>query len=230
MADFIVRDDAGFNSQLKNFKTKLPSYLEELSLTKEDLTEAAIISNFYDWVATNTVLQNERKLRWNSFKDMLRRPGAGQPPMSLPPDTLIVAAPPETAPLGAEDWLRRIAKRIKGSKNYTEAIGLDLGIVAPAAAKATQSKKPVFSIQLVAGQPLIVWKKDGMDGVEIWKDSGDGHFTLLLFDQRPNHLDTSELPAPGITAVWRYKLIYRLRDERAGEWSDPVSVTVTGTV
>ncbi len=34
--------------------------------------------------------------------------------------------------------------------------------------------------------------------------------------------------APGQTALWKYKAIYRLADEQVGQWSDVVSQAVQG--
>jgi hypothetical protein len=48
------------------------------------------------------------------------------------------------------------------------------------------------------------------------------------YDTYPNYTDTSNLPAAGTSAVWRYKAIYRYGDAQAGLWSDVVSITVTG--
>jgi hypothetical protein len=47
---------------------------------------------------------------------------------------------------------------------------------------------------------------------------------------RPDYIDKSNLPAAGITAVWKYKMIYLLKDEVIGNWSDVVTVTVHGEV
>lgn len=90
--------------------------------------------------------------------------------------------------------------------------------------------KPNLSISLVAGQPLIAWKKQGMDGIEIFKRSADSDWVMLIFDQRPNHLDNNPLPAEDTKATWTYKAIYRFQDERVGQWSDEVIVVVSGAV
>ena len=42
----------------------------------------------------------------------------------------------------------------------------------------------------------------------------------------PDYLDTAPLPAPGTSTVWKYKAIYGLNDEQAGQWSDVASVSV----
>ena len=49
--------------------------------------------------------------------------------------------------------------------------------------------------------------------------------------RRADYLDTAPLPAPGTSAVWKYKAIYRLGDDparRDGQWSDVVSIPVAG--
>jgi hypothetical protein len=38
------------------------------------------------------------------------------------------------------------------------------------------------------------------------------------------------LPPQGTSATWKYKMIYLINDEPVGNWSDVVSVTVSGEV
>ena len=66
-----------------------------------------------------------------------------------------------------------------------------------------------------------------MGALEIWVDRGAG-FGLLAIDTVPDYLDTAALPAPGQSATWKYKAIYRLNDEQVGQWSDPASIAVMG--
>ena len=66
---------------------------------------------------------------------------------------------------------------------------------------------------------------------EILVDRGTGTFSFLAFHTIPDYLDTAPLPAPGTSAVWKYKAIYRLGDDpaaRDGQWSDVVSIPVAG--
>lgn len=89
--------------------------------------------------------------------------------------------------------------------------------------------KPVLDVTLVAGRPRIDWEKQGMDAIEIHvKRDADSSFALLAVDTIPDYDDTAALPAPGQSAVWKYKAIYRLGDERVGQWSDEVSIVVMG--
>jgi hypothetical protein len=72
------------------------------------------------------------------------------------------------------------------------------------------------------------WGGNGayLDMCELQVERGDGKgFVLLAFDTTPNYTDTQPFPAPPVT--WIYRAIYRVADDRIGQWSLPVSVTVT---
>ena len=60
-------------------------------------------------------------------------------------------------------------------------------------------------------------------------DRGDGKgFVRLTFDQYPDYLDSAPLPASGMSAIWTYRGMYRLGDDRVGQWSNETKITVTG--
>ena len=79
------------------------------------------------------------------------------------------------------------------------------------------------------GHPQLMWKKQSMDALEIMKlNPATNDWQLLAIDTVPHYVDESPLPAAGQSANWQYKCIYRYRDEQAGEWSDVITVAVTG--
>jgi hypothetical protein len=49
---------------------------------------------------------------------------------------------------------------------------------------------------------------------------------FLAIDTMPGYTDTAALLAPGASAVWKYKGIYREADVQVGQWSDVVSTPV----
>ena len=104
-----------------------------------------------------------------------------------------------------------------------------LWIVAPSHVFDPTTLKPSLSIQIRAGHPVILWTKGKASAIEIWVDRNDGNgFVFLTINTEPNTIDTTPLPAPGTSAVWNYKAIYRLHDEQVGQWSDVISITVRG--
>jgi hypothetical protein len=44
----------------------------------------------------------------------------------------------------------------------------------------------------------------------------------------PNHIDKTPLPPTGTVLLWRYRAIYRLRDEQVGNWSQVLKASVKG--
>lgn len=68
-----------------------------------------------------------------------------------------------------------------------------------------------------------------MDSLELWKDCGDGKGSVLLtYTTNPDYADITPLPAPGVSAVWKYKAIYRFNDQQVGQWSDVATIGVMG--
>ncbi len=146
----------------------------------------------------------------------------------LPTTPALPAAPPAVPPniFGRNSAL---AARIKKHPAYTEAMGQDLGIIGAEQTIDYTSLKPVLQITLQAGHPVLGWRKQGMDSLELWVDRGDGKGSVFLaIDTVPDYTDTAALPAAGASAVWKYKGIYRESDEQVGQWSVVISTTVAG--
>ncbi|MDD5037302.1 MAG: hypothetical protein PHE55_21455, partial [Methylococcaceae bacterium] len=144
--------------------------------------------------------------------------------------SLPAVIPPTGAPFpDVFGFLGALITRIKIHKNYTDAIGAALKIL-PSKSPGVDPNtlQPVLAVELRAGHPNILWDKNGMDGIEIEVDRGTGSFVLLAFDTVPDYLDTAPLPAPGTSAIWKYRAIYRLHDERVGQWSQVLEVAVKG--
>ena len=89
--------------------------------------------------------------------------------------------------------------------------------------------KPLLKLKLNGGQAFVGWDWQGqsayLDLVEIQVNRGTG-YVLLATDTTPGYLDTFAAPAGG--AKWTYKAIYRVGDQRVGQWSDEASITVAG--
>ena len=62
--------------------------------------------------------------------------------------------------------------------------------------------------------PSVGRTRQGLDGLDIF----------------PNHQLSARnhQPATGLSAVWKYKAIYRLGNEQVGQWSDVATVAVVG--
>ena len=65
----------------------------------------------------------------------------------------------------------------------------------------------------------------GICEIEVDRSDSKG-FVMLTFDTTPNYTDTT--PFPSTPAKWTYRAIYRVGDQRVGQWSKSVSITVGG--
>jgi hypothetical protein len=228
MATFIETTDAGFNLQLKNFASKISTYSATLALSAADVSSVKADSVAFDYIMGNLIATQTFAQNYTAFKNQLRY-GAASVLGALPPQPTFT--PPPVMPLpDVEIRFRNLVQRIVHQPNYTNAMGEDLGIVKPQSAFRAADGKPVFNIELSSGgHPNLRWTKGKYDGVEIWKDNGTGYVKLER-DMRPDYIDKSDLPAEGIAAAWKYKMIYLQNDEVVGNWSDEVAVTVYGAV
>ena len=122
-----------------------------------------------------------------------------------------------------------LVNRIKSHAAYTTADGEALKIEgAEQTGPDPETTKPVIKVVLVSGgQKEVQWKKLGFTALKIEVDRGNGQFVYLATDTEPHYIDTVSLP-PGTAAVWRYRAIYLDGDQLFGQWSDVVSIAVTG--
>ena len=74
---------------------------------------------------------------------------------------------------------------------------------------------------------LHIAEKGVFSGIRIEVDRGNGQWVFLDVDLKPHYTDNAS-PAPGTTALWKYRAIYLQGDQVFGQWSDPVSIAVHG--
>lgn len=225
---FMPRTDLERLQWLQNFAAKLPTYATKYNIAaaeQDDMTDGAVYFEF--WMNAKN-LTDEYNKKLTQFKNELRDgiPAGADP--SVEPAAPTLGAVPDPVLPGLFVRAGSIGAVIKTKSNYTVADGNDLGIEGTEESATPGDIKPAIKTRLVeGGKPEIIWKKNGMDSIEIWADRGTG-FSFLAIDSTPNYVDTHDLPNAGQTAIWKYKSIYREDDGLVGEWSDVIAVTVTG--
>ena len=219
---YMPKDDAGKAALLDHLAKHLPAHAAALGLTEADINEVKADAEAFRYTlsALNTV-QSNGKL-WTAFKNLQRDGGTGS---TAYPNVSNLPAPVPAVPLGIVPRLSNLVARIKAARNYTEAIGQDLNIVGTTQVIDPASWKPVIDISVTAGRPTLQWSKGTADSIEVWADRGDDKgFNFYTITTEPNFTDTTTSPATA--ALWKYKAIYRMRDEQVGNWSDVISVAV----
>jgi hypothetical protein len=225
---YLPSNDEERATWLNNFTAKLPYFAIKYGITPEEVMDMQNSALYFDalikYKNQSSAYQNAITDHKNAVRDGLSNGATLQPLM--PP---VMMLPPPVAP-GIFKRAKALVNRIKSHVSYLETDGSDLGIIgAEMTAIDTNTIKPKFLLRLVAGgHPEIVWTRQGMGALEIQKLGSDGKWYFLAIDTVPNYIDTEPLPPSGQSAVWQYRAIYRLKDERVGMWSDVVTITVTG--
>jgi len=216
---------------LENFRNKLPGYVATIPLTAPQGAAGVADARSVIYVIGSWLPAVRDWTKSCTSASATVQSGDGSTAIALP--VFNPPALPTGVALGNNGALDRIfalIQTIKDSPGYTEAIGLDLGIVG-----STQTAPDLATVQptitaTVNGPAVdIGWGWGGhstfLDQCEIQVDRGTG-WALLTIDTTPNYTDTTAHPAT--LTKWKYRAIYRVGDSQVGLWSAEASVTVGG--
>jgi len=226
---YLPPDDNGRLSWLANFSSKIGNYAALFSITAAELIAIAAY-----YVMLGYILGIIEQVRTFSqdltrFKETLMIAALGTPLGAVP--TLTLAAPPPPVDAGIFTIIAGIVKRIKGSTNYNENIGEDLGVIGADIILDFGSMQPELKITFDVLRPKIKYKKGGTDGLNIYVDRADGQgIKFLKYVTQTTYIDTAELPVGVNSAVWTYTGIYVVNDTEVGQPSAAMSVTVSRMV
>jgi hypothetical protein len=227
-SNYINPADDGFAGQMQTFKNGIGAYAVILNVSPAAVTAQAADADYYGYaLASQQIMQNGAR-QWTAWKDITRR-GGDLPPSGAPVAPVFPPAVPAVAP-GVEARFRALVKQIKAQASYNEAIGEALGIEgAQQTGPDYATVQPDISATINGTRVDIGWDWGGfanfLDQIELQVDRGQG-FVPLAFDTTPGYVDTQPFPAAPVK--WTYQAIYRVGDNRVGQWSKPVSVTVGG--
>jgi hypothetical protein len=229
MADltYVEQTDAKFSLQLTKFAGRLPTYSGILGVTTAEKNSATADAVFFAYTINWLGVNRDFSKASTSYKD-LARVAVGAEVLPAVPPTPVADTPPALVEAGIQKRFTDLAERIKKSPNYTPTIGDALGITKSASTFVPGDGKPVLKLKLVEGGfPQISYKKGKYQSLMIQKDNGSV-FELLTISVPAKYVDKANMPAQGETKKETYRAIYMYKGEVVGEWSDPVSINVTG--
>lgn len=154
-------------------------------------------------------------------------------PGTSPHGLTVFTAPPlgTVVPVdsGALQRIYKFVQTIKASPNYTEAIGLQLGIVGQE--DATENPLPTFTlaVERMGGCECvrIFFKKYGRQGVVIHGRRGGGAWEMLAIDLSSPYHDERPLLAAGQPEVREYRLQFYDDAAPVGDFTPVQSAAVT---
>lgn len=227
LADFVKSSDEGVSNQLTHYAEKLVEVGASLGFTPADIAAAQTDASVFSFATLGQTKSQAYSQAFTTYKNHLRT-GDGTVIQALP--TLDLGTAPATLVAnGVITRFRKSAARAKTSTNYTEAIGVQLGIVGATIADTdiNAAKPPIIGLAMAGSKVLVKWKKGRFDGIKIFRKIGNGEYVEAGVDTKPDWLDSR--PLPTVPEVWTYKLVYFLDDSEIGVYSDESSITVSAS-
>jgi hypothetical protein len=226
--DLIKAKDADFAAQLLTCKNNLGAYSALLGLTADQVSAQGADADYFNQAVCCQDIADKHAQQRTAWKNIIRK-GGDVPASGAPAAPTYPSAVPAVAP-GVERRFRDLCGIIKTHPAHNDAMSEALGIQGDEiTAPDFSTFKPEFTLELSGGQPFARWgwqgKSQFLDMLELQVDRGDGHgFVVLAYDTTPGYLDT--FPIPATAQKWTYKAIFRVGDQRIGQWSNEVSITV----
>jgi hypothetical protein len=217
--------DEAFDAWFHNFTMKFGTYAVALGYTTGF---ADTLTSEYEWFHWSLVAQGlfETELSERvALKRLLRDGPVGSPTPSAPsvPDP---GVPEGSMPApGIVPRLRKLIQAIKNNPAYTEAIGADLGIIAPASSESGTPKPDATATAEMNSQVKLRFKKGTHDAVIVEGQRGaETSWTQLDKVMRSPWTDTRAPLVAGQPEIRRYRLCYCDGDEAVGDFSDVLTV------
>jgi hypothetical protein len=223
---YIPASDSDKGVWINNFSVKIGGYAPAVGITPAEVTAVQKDAAMYQYVLNLQGVFRQTLQNITAYKSLLKHASAQQHLGALPTLPALAAAP-AGVPEGVFDRISRLVQRIKASASYTDNMGSDLGIIAPANVLDPDAMQPVLSVKPDAGRPHIRWTKGSADTLALYVDRNDGAgYTLMGNMTGHDFIDTASLAAGKVIDEWHYKAVYLIANQPVGQYSAVASITV----
>jgi len=232
METFIDETDEGLATQSETFYANIDALTSPCGLDSAKVIQVKIAIKYFLWTFLVMNLVHAYSKAWTEFKELIKGIKDGTVMVAAPVMGTIPTMPTVPDNTNVRKQMMDLVQDAKRSKNFTPDAARSIGVLKVPAHFNPEDGKPTFTIAFASGgHPLLKWLKDLFQGVEVWKDSSDGRNWVRIDKTfNPDYTDTSALPAAGVSAVWKYKLIYLYKDAVVGNYSVEIAITVIGAV
>lgn len=224
--NFIPNSDSDRSIWLNNFSTKISTYATLTGISAAEVTAVQKDAAMYIYIINMLEAYKQTVNNITSYKNLLKH-AVGQQHLGAIPSPPTLATAPAAVTEGVFDRISKLAKRMKASTNYTDAMGQDLGIIAATQTIDVNSLQPDLKLNLDAGRPHIKCTKGYADAIDLYVDRKDGAgFVLIGRLLKLDYIDVANLPANTVLSEWDYKAMYVIGNGNVGLMSSVVSVVV----
>ncbi|MCX6151516.1 MAG: hypothetical protein NTX22_13375 [Ignavibacteriales bacterium] len=198
--DYIPTKDGSLDAHELTFVTKLPGITTLLGITAEETNNTLAI------IASHRTAYADMNLKKAESKATVENNAAKK--------ALAIAE------------IRRIAQKIKSSNGYTEAMGLELGIIGTAeTGEDLETIKPTLKGKILGGSAVVSFDKQKMNGVKIYSKRGsEPDFTFLAVDTSSPYEDNRQKLNANLPEERLYYAYYLCDDQQVGQQSDMLKI------
>ncbi len=228
---YVERTILLFLIQLGTFSTNLKGALATLfGFSAADLASIEADYEYMLWVVKCNDAIEAYASSYVAYQHMVRY-GAKDVSLIVEPVFPTLGTPPAIVLAGIQKRFVANATKIIDSPLCTEDIQKKLGIFSSTPAPAARSiESPDLKVIENAGYPTIIFHKYHNDGINLYRDKGDGkgYGTVPYRNVFFSPFTDKDVPAEGHSAIYKYKGIYLSHDEETGKFSPEVSITIAG--
>jgi hypothetical protein len=223
---YIPSSDSERGIWMNNFSSKINTYATQVGITAAEVTAIQKDAAMFTFVINMQETFKQTLNYITSYKNILKH-AVGQQHLGALPTAPTLPTVPALVPEGVFDRVANFVKRIKASANYTEAIGNDLGIIAPVQVFDASTMQPELKVTIDGDRPHIKCTKGYSDAIDLYVDRKDGAgFVLIGRLTKPDYIDIVSLPANTALAEWDYKARYVIENNTVGIMSSIASIVV----
>ncbi len=199
MKDYLPHSDADFLIWFHNFRNKLGSYATQFHIPPEDVNLIQSKGYELEMAVQDANTKKEEAAKSVTHKNEVR--------------SIFINS------------LRKEITRIKAHKNYTDAIGQELGIVSTSSTVDFANYKAKISAEVTGGLVRIKFVKKSVDGVNIYyRRKGETVWRFLARDTRSPYEHRIQLEDPSKPEHYEYRAFGVVNDVEIGQPSDVVEV------
>ena len=216
---------------LINLAAKIVSYAGTLGLDPAVVALRVNDCRCLAWYLgdVGTAVRDHGKAYTAAVESLVNGSGVFHPPVFVPPPLPVTVPPTTLVDQGALLRIFRFVRMIKAALGYTEAIGIDMGIVGSEAMKPEGA--PKFTLKSIMGPDChcaeVKFKKYGHMAVVLQGRVAAGSWEDLGVSTQSPYTDTRPLAVAGQPEVREYRLRYWDDGAAVGEWSEVQKITIS---